>query len=418
MLKSIFALIVFSIMASNLIAQDKPKIESLNLKDAIEIAIKNHPEIKKSKYSVEAAKGRYSRDISLPPLGLSISNEFIPSGSGLSNYDEKTIELSQGFDFPTLYFAKGSKANAEINAANFGLEQTTNYIKTTVKRTYYTALAKYLLLKVAEENFNIASEFLKKATIRNQVGEGSNLELLTSKVQLSESKSLIEISKKEYQTALNELNHSLGYSSEIDISNFKFLDSLPYRKFGFSQEELLNQSLQMNPLLKKAAYELESSEISQQLAWMNLIPSFNFSYMFQTRPNSPNFYGVRLGMTLPLWFMFDQKGQIQEATAITQINTYEIQNIRNNILQKINSAYIDFINDDKQLNLYQKELIPLSEEIFRTADLSYQAGEISYLEFLQAKFTTVNTRINFIKSLFDYNEALLNLEESTGITLE
>ena len=123
-------------------------------------------------------------------------------------------------------------------------------------------------------------------------------------------------------------------------------------------------------------------------------------------------------MSIPLWFMFDQKGQIQEATADIQVSSYELQCVKNTLTQSINSAYIDYLNDEKQLNLYQNELIPQAEEIFRTADLSYQAGEITYLEFLQAKFTTINTRINFIKSLFDYKEAIVNLEKSTGIIIE
>ena len=95
-----------------------------------------------------------------------------------------------------------------------------------------------------------------------------------------------------------------------------------------------------------------------------------------------------------------------------------MQIVKNNLIEKINSAFIDFINDEKQLTLYQNELIPQAQEILRTADLSYQAGEITYLEFLQAKFTAINAKINLVKSLFDYKEAIINLEESTGYTLE
>ena len=104
--------------------------------------------------------------------------------------------------------------------------------------------------------------------------------------------------------------------------------------------------------------------------------------------------------------------------SVSPYGLYEHQNVKYRIIQNINSAYIDFVNDEKQLQLYQSELVPLAEEAFRTADLSYQVGEITYLEFLQAKFTTINTRINLIKSLFDFKEATINLEESTGLILE
>jgi len=418
MYKYICAYFIILIITVSLFSQEKSKITSLSLKDAIEIAIKNHPEIQKSRQNVEAAKGRHLKDISLPPLSLSLSNEYIKGGTSLSNFDERTIEISQEFDFPSVYFAKNSRGNAEINSFVSGLEQTTNFVRIEVKRAYYTALAKYQLLKIAEENINIANEFFKKAEIRYKVGEVSNLELLTAKVHLSEAKSCIETAKKEYNSAVNILNFALGFGIQLDFANIKFLDSLAYNKLNLVIEELLNKSLQINPNLKKVSYELESSEINRQIAWMNLIPSFNASYMLQTRAGVSDYYGVKLGINFPLWFIFDQRGQLQETKAINQYYQFELQNIKNTILSKINDAYIDFVNDEKQLNLYQNELIPQAEEIFRTAELSYQAGEITYLEFLQAKFTTINAKTNLIKSLFDYKEAIINLEVSTGITIE
>lgn len=423
MFKNIFVFL-FLLFAISLYSQDKSvsqekhKITFLSLKDAIDLALQNHPELQKSKHSIEAAKGRHLRDISLPPMNLSLGYEFIPNGSAISEFDERTLEISQGFDFPTIYFAKGSKANVEINAANAEFEITTNFVKIAAKRAYYTTLTKYQLLKISEENYDIAGEFLKKAEVRYKVGESSNLELLTAKVQLAEAKSFIGTAKKEYQTSLNELNYSLGYNADIDFNNITFTDSLSYKPQNFSLDELISRSMTVNPGIKKAALELESSEISTRLAWMSLLPSFNVAYLSQANAIGSGFHGFSFGMSLPLWFMFDQKGQIQEADANNQYSNYELKNVKNNVIQKINAAYIDFINDEKQLKLYQNELIPQAEDIFRTAILSYQAGEITYLEFLQAKFTTINTRINSIKSMFDYEEAIINLEESTGLNLE
>ncbi len=418
MLKHFFVLFCVLFLTTSIFAQDNPKVTSLSIKYAIDIALKNHPDIQKSKYAISAAKGRYSRDISLPSPNLSISNEFIPKGQSIGNFDERTVEVSQGFDFPTLYFARGSRATAEINAVSSQSDQTINEIRSSVKMAYYTALAKFKLLKIAEENINIATEFFKKAEIRYNVGEGTNLELLTSKIQLSEAKSFIGTATKEYQTALSELNFAMGSNSNIDYANLKFSDSLYYKPYSLSVTELTDRSLQMNPHLKQAEFDLKFSQINKQIAWMNLIPSFNASYLFQSTATNSNYYGVSLGMSVPLWFMLDQKGQILEANANIQVSSYELQGVKNTITQNINSAFIDYVNDEKQVNLYQSELIPQAEEIFRTADLSYQAGEITYLEFLQAKFTTINARINLIKSLFDYEEAIVNLEKSTGIIIE
>jgi len=416
-MRHICVLFITLLLVSNIYGQEK-FTKDLSLKQALEIGLNNHPEVQKSRQKIELNKGRFFKDISPPPLNVSISNEFIPSGSGLSNFDERTFEITQGFEFPTIYFAKGSRANSEIKASEYGFEQTQNSIKTQIKKAYFNAQAKQMLLKTAEENLQIASDFYKKAEIRYNVGEGSNLELLTSKTQFTEANAMISLAKREYHTALNHLNFILGYNLEVDFQNIKFSDSLAYIKMSLTLDELINKSLLTNPALKKANTELESSEINKSIASMSYLPSFNASYLFQSRNSNNGYYGFRLGLSLPLWFMFDQKGKVQEANANYMINTYELQNIKNYIVQSINNAFVDFVNDDIQIQLYKNELLPQAEEIFKTANLSYQAGEISYLEFLQAKFTTINTRTNYIKSLYDFKEAIINLEESTSIILE
>jgi heavy metal efflux system protein len=418
MYRYIFASYFIFLLTMCINAQESKKITNLSKKEAIEIAIKNNPEINKQKYFLDAAKGRYFRDISLSPLNLSVSNEFIPNGKGFSDFDERTIEISQDFDFPTLYFARGSRVSSEINSARYSIEEGFNLIKSKVKRAYITTLAKFQLLKIAEENLNIADDFFKKAEIRYKAGEGTNLEFLTSKVQLTEANALIGTCKKEYLTALNDLLFTMGYNVQIDEQNLILTDSLSIKSYSFIFDTLIAKSLQLNPAVKKAEYSLETARISKSIAWMSLFPSFNAAYMFQSREKINDYYGISVGLSIPIWFMLDQKGQIDEADANYQMTQYEIKGIKNDISMKIKDAYIDFINDEKQLSIYQNELLLQADEIYRSANLSYQAGEITYLEFLQAKFTIINTRINYVKALFDYNEAIINLEESTGLSLE
>jgi len=58
---------------------------------------------------------------------------------------------------------------------------------------------------------------LKKSEIRQNVGEGTNIERLTAKVQFSEAQNNLEIAKNELKTAFAELNYTLGYSKQTVI---------------------------------------------------------------------------------------------------------------------------------------------------------------------------------------------------------
>ena len=81
------------------------------------------------------------------------------------------------------------------------------------------------------------------------------------------------------------------------------------------------------------------------------------------------------------------------------------------------SAFTDHENNLKQVKLYVSDILPQAEEIYRTAIKSYEAGEITYIEFLQAKQTLINSRNNYINILFNYNRSIFTIEEIVGKSL-
>ena len=123
------------------------------------------------------------------------------------------------------------------------------------------------------------------------------------------------------------------------------------------------------------------------------------------------FYGTSAGISLPIWFMFEQKGKIQEASAQQSISEYELLSLKNEIVLKLKIAITDYENDLKQVQLYMNDILPQTEEILRTAIKSYDVGELTYLEYLQAKQTLVNSRTNFNLVLFNYYQSIFRIEE-------
>ena len=74
-------------------------------------------------------------------------------------------------------------------------------------------------------------------------------------------------------------------------------------------------------------------------------------------------------------------------------------------------------NDERQVQLYNTDLLPQANEVYRTAATSYQAGEITYLEFLQARQTLISARSTYIDALYNYNTAIARLENAVGRTI-
>ncbi len=406
--------VLFTIALLPICIYGQTEIKKLSLNEAVEIGLKNNPEVRSGIENISASKGRFWSGISLPQPEVGMSYEYAPVNSSLSNYSEKTLAVSQSFEFPSNYFLKGSKYNKEEEIAVYKLNLTERSVINQVKTSYYKVLAKQYQVKSAEENLIISEDFFKKAEIRQNVGEGTNLERLTAKVQYTEARNNLEVAKNELTTAFAELNYSLGYGKQSYDSNFDLTDTLVFVDHKISIEQIYKSLEETNPQIKIAELNYGIASVEKGLAWSSLLPNINLTYFKQSRDGNNGFYGASFGISVPLWFMFDQRGKIQEAVANQSISGSELQLTKNEIVLKIKSAFTDHENNLKQVKLYVNDILPQAEEIYRTAIKSYDAGELTYLEYLQAKQTLISSRNNYINALFNHYQSVFRIEEIAG----
>lgn len=389
----------------------------LKLNSAINIALKNNPEILKNLRKIDDAKAKYTYGISLPQPNLSLSYEYTPDRKGLKDYGERTFEINQSLEFPIKYFTRGSRLNKDIENSEAYYELAKIRLIGRIKSAYYKVVYKKLEMHIAEENLKISEDFFLKSEIRYNVGEGTNLELLTAKVQKTEAKNIIESAKSELYTAINELQFEMGLSDKGEL-NYVIDDSLSYIKYDLTLEKLLSKANENNPQIRIADLNISASSIDKTLAWQNLLPNLNFSYYRQALPGNPNFYGLSFGISVPLWFMFEHNGKIQEAKVSYNIAETEKTAVYNNIVTDVKNSYQEFLNRERELLLYQTDILPQAEEVYRTASISYEQGEANYLLLLEAKKTLITAKENYLNAIFQYKIAFVKLEQSIGTILE
>ena len=262
-----------------------------------------------------------------------------------------------------------------------------------------------------------SKDFFDKAKIRYNVGEGTNLEELTAKVQLSEAKNKLEIAKNDLKAAFAELNYALGYGKDNYNSIPVLTDSLTFTEYTINFEKIIQTVEESNSQILIAELNTGISSVEKTLAWTSLLPNFSLSYFRQSLDGDNSFYGAAFGVSVPLWFLFEQRGTIQEATANQSISEFTLLHTKNEIILKLKNAYTDYTNNQQQLKTYIHDIIPQAEEVYRTAIRSFDEGELSYLEYMQAKQLLINARENYIPALYNYNQTLILLEEIVGKNL-
>ncbi|MDP2207572.1 MAG: TolC family protein [Bacteroidota bacterium] len=391
--------------------------EQLSLNDAITFAQKNNPQLLSSLTQIDVEHGRFWRGVSPPSPSVSVNYQYIPKGNRVKQFGERTVEISQSLEFPTNILFRGLQLSSKVSIAEAEHSSTSIAITSRVKIAYYDVLAKRKKIELAKENLAIADDFARKAEIRYNVGEATNLERLTANVQRTQARNSLEVAQNDLKISLGELYYTLGRRKEEQSNAIILTDSLVYKPITESLEQLIERAYAINPQIKAASGRVSVASMDRTLAWSSFLPNLHASYYRQTVDGNSDFYGVSFGISLPLWFLFDQRGQIQEATANLSIAESDLQSLNNFISVNVKNAFLDMKNNERQIILHQTDILPQAEEVYRTALASYEAGDITYIEFLQARQTLISSRNEYIEELALYCTSLAKLENAVGVSI-
>lgn len=387
--------------------------ETISLEQAMNLALRYNPELQQARQARRAAAGRFWSGIALPQPELAYSYEYMPLGQSLNRFGERTIEIAQELDFPTTYLLRGRALNAETALARTQIRRKALGLLAAVQRGYWEVKALEAQLVICQSNYDLADEFSRKAAIRQAAGEGSLLEKLTAEVQRTQAMSALESARGERSAALARLLVLLG--RERVESETVLTDTLSYQPQSLTLAELEAVALRQSPELERTAIATSALRTRQALSWSSLLPGFRLAWSRQALEGGGNdYYGLSFGASLPLWFLFDQRGRIQEATAELRSGEYEQTAMRNELIARLQTAWLAYGNQERQLLLYRSELLPQAAEIYRTAAVSYDAGEIGYLELLQSRQTLAGVRAGYIDALLGYQKAAIELNELAG----
>ena len=93
------------------------QVERLSLNDAITLAHKNNPQLRSSSSQIDAERGRFWRGISPPLPTVAVDYDYIPRGANIKQFGERTVEISQSFDFPTTILFRGLQLSSRVSIA-------------------------------------------------------------------------------------------------------------------------------------------------------------------------------------------------------------------------------------------------------------------------------------------------------------
>src|ERR1035437_3791259 len=405
----------------------------ISLNEAISIALKQNPSIKKSTYNLEATdeavKTAYGALI--PTLGLNGSFDWQHT-----NYNSKALTNLTGV--PTNGSASDESRNWSLSmGGNLTLFDGLSTFANTQSKENTVSSAKYDLEKLRQDII-LQSVSLYTAIVSNKKlldfqteDLKYNQSLLDKIKQMYEIKAvpLPDVYAQEATTANSELlfiQADNNYQKSIvAMLNFLAMDVTESYTFSFENNDLNDTSAvpqQFDNLFKTALanrqdyqseqYKVKIAENQITYAWGNVFPRLIGNYGFSTNASNPgnlfsqNTYSAGISLSLPIFSQFSTEYSIELANVQYKSTNEDLNALERQIKTDVKNAFLDLETARKQLDVSKKAVLS-SKESWDAKKESYTLGASTYLDqqlaynnYLQAEYTSISKEYFYINSQF------------------
>ncbi len=391
----------------SLISFSQTSVNYLSMQDAITQAFEHNPKIKQSLEAIEIAKSERWKKLGIYTPSLSYMKEGI--GDISNGYLEKKISISQSIDFPLTSIYRFNSYSDEVTFWELKYEKDRRQLISEVKSRYVDVLYFERLEELRDQQLELADDLNNAVISRVEAGMSSELELIKTNIKLDESRNDLLESVQAAHQARYSLFELIGMNPDDQRYSIFFSDSLNYHRLEIEQDDILALIDQQPDVL---AYEakLDAADNKVAAATSSYLPNIDFSYYWQDFGKGYNFNGFELGLSVPVWFLFNESRNVQIAQSEKNIATWQRQQTILKIKKDIERTWHSFETARETILRYQNNIKKQSKELLDLTTEGYRMGNIDLLNLLDTQKTYLSSEQRYINALRNYYLRLIELE--------
>ncbi|GEM70051.1 transporter [Sphingobacterium mizutaii NBRC 14946 = DSM 11724] len=361
------------------------------------------------------ANGSLTHFMQLPTANINGQN----IAMGQRNTSALTFQADQAIINPGLFQA--SKAAKYIRQQNdLSVEDTKINTVVDVSKAYYDILTSEEQINIIQENISRLNRQYTEANARYETG-------LVDKTDYKRAQISLNNAKAELKTALEFRKYKYDYLKTL-------LGMNPTNGLTLSFE---NQNMESNVLMDTTDVLNYNNRVElRQLQTMKDIQKLNTQYQkWQFLPRLGAFanYGLNyrnnsfsdlygdnfpqssfgLSLTFPIFQGGKRVQEIKRSELLESRIDMDIENLENQIGAQYSAAMANYrANINEWRNA--KENVELSEEVYNTIKLQYDAGVKTYLELMTAETDLKTSQLNYLNSLYAVLSSKLDIQKALG----
>lgn len=391
-------------------AQDPPGVTNqLGVYEAIDLARARSPKLHQLRQQVDAKGGEWLTSFGLNAPELVYAKEGITGGA----YDERRWGISQTIDFPLQSYYRLRQVDTQRSALSLDVEAALNDLTVAVKKAYTQLLYTQEILHLRLEEVRLARALQDAASVRVEVGEASELELMKADIGLAEAESKLEAASQQFQNARYALFNVIGLDPEEQVYEIHFPDTLAYINITIDQEHAL-QRIAVQPEMQSAVMNQEAARLGIRKTRSALLPGLKVDLFRQDYGTGYDQFGFQVGLSVPLWLFSNHRGRMQMARAEAQRWSWQQQAVSLDLKKEIEQVWHSYETSKRTIERYQTAIRGRADELLRLTQEGYRIGELDLLTLLDTQRTYLASQQRYYDALHDYYFHLIDLERYLG----
>lgn len=399
----------------------------LSLKDAMEAALDNNPDVRLYKEKIQAARAATSTQLGalLPNISGSgqVTHQTVYLGKfGLTPqrtnpfevYDARATMTQSLFSLSLIQKWKASREALKV--AELESETKQSDAMGTVGLLYVEALRADALVKSHEANLQLFTELIQLARDRRGSGMGTGLDTARLQAQLENERQQLTTSKYEVERVHLNLINALGLPFEVRLvltdSLKTEVDEMP------SIQDAVATALAERMEVKAQSQRVKTASIGLNSTMSERLPSVqaqgDYGKIGNRMDQTVDTYNIGAFLSIPIFDGGQRQGRIQEGRSQVRQEMIRLQNVSNHVTLEVREALVTLASGQEQVAIARAGMQAALTELSLARERFAVLSSSSNLEVTNALFSVSRARENTVEAMFRLNQARINLARAVG----
>ena len=321
---------------------------------------------------------------------------------------DQSFNILQQSAFPSVYGAQRQVLQTTAEAGTIRARAQRRELSRNIRSGYYNLLVSYRLVALLRRQDSLYQRAARAARIRYQVGETNRLAQVSAEARSRELQNRLATLRSELLVQRRQLALLLGQP------NLAIIDTTASPRALLLAADTAALTPAANPTLALYQQQFILSQQQTHLEKLRRLPDLRAGYFNQSINKERNFQVAQAGIAMPLLGgaqrariaaakIGEEAARVQLAYANTQFGT-QLSTLRQQLARA-----------QASLRYYENYALPQARLILDTAEKSFRAGDIEYVEYVVNTQPAWQIQEAYFEQLRQYNELVTNIQALAGV---